>query len=250
MQNYHMRSAPVDPLDPAKGAKIGNDGELYNPTFGELRPRVMKNTSQIGAGFRILENKNKPKEVTFYNAPKVEESSEDGDGLTKDEILHQLGIEVQDDAKKFSNPDELTRESLRNVMVQDLTKQLDNLKRQKQGLENQKELITTGEVQEQLTREEKGERIKHALETEEGAAVIHAEPGRVQFERHQTGQLGGIGEYELTEVQKMRQEAQQKQQELEEKFWRYRSAKELGSKIMEKFFPNINQEEPDQEYET
>ena len=66
MQNYHMRTAPVNPIDKDKGAKIGSDGQLYNPQFGELKPRIMKEKRDFAGGFRIMESNRKPEEITFY----------------------------------------------------------------------------------------------------------------------------------------------------------------------------------------
>ena len=254
MQNYHMRTAPKDPLDKKKGAKIGDDGELYNPQFGELKPRVMKERMHFAGGFKIMEGSRKPKEVTFYNNG---EGDEEGhfiveEGLTKDDVLQQLGLQKDsveqkiEDNRQPSN----TSSTLRSNMVEDLSKELSRLKRKKEGIERQKELMTTGEIKENETIKEKGEKIKTALENEIGANVLHAEPERIQFQRHQTGQLGGIGEYTLIEIQELRKEAQQNQNELEDQYWKYRSAKQLGSTIMDKFFPNIKNRDEDGEFQT
>lgn len=119
-------------------------------------------------------------------------------------------------------------------------------------MERKQEFMLTGEVKDNETFEEKGAKIKRALEVEEGANVLHADPNRIQFQRHQTGQLGGLGEFTLDEVRQLRQQTQNKLIELEEQYLRYKSAKELGSAIMEKFFPNISKrdDEEEEEYQT
>lgn len=94
MQSYHFRAAPRDPMDKRKGAKIGSDGELYYPQFGELKPRVMKERGAFAGGFKIMEETRKPVEES-----KTEETEEEdilvrdvSMGLSKEMILKQLDL--------------------------------------------------------------------------------------------------------------------------------------------------------------
>lgn len=158
----------------------------------------------------------------------------------------KLGVTQPDD----TSVEGLATKNLQNTVIESLSKELNKLKRKKEILEKQQEQINTGKVLSNETNKQKGDKIKASLEREEGANVIYADPGRIQFQRHQIGQLGGLGEYTLEEVQALRRQTQEQQAELYEQYTKYRSAKELGSAIMEKFFPNIRKRDYDEEPET
>jgi hypothetical protein len=258
MQKYHMRQAPVDPRDKNKGAKIGDDGELYYPQFGDLKPRVMKERMTFAGGFKIIEGEQK-KEITQYLEESEEEAipSQNTSGvITREMVLKQLNLEAAvptvTSKEGLMVAEQMNRANLSKTIIEDLNKEITKLQRQKEIMDKKKEYLTTGEIKADETDEMKGYKIKRALEEEEGANVLHADPSRIQFQRHQTGQLGGLGEITLEEVQELRKQTQNRLIDIEEQYLKYKSAKELGSVIMEKFFPNLRkaEQEEDEEFET
>ena len=144
----------------------------------------------------------------------------------------------------------LSRGGIAKEVIDDISKEINKLQRHKENLERRKEYALTGEIKEDETFEQKGERIKRGLE-DEGAKVLHADPGRIQAQRHQTGQLGGLGEITLEEVRDMRIKNEERLKEIEDQYFKAKSAKDLGSAILDKFFPNVTfQKDDDGEFKT
>lgn len=68
--------------------------------------------------------------------------------------------------------------------------------------------------------------------------MLHADPNRIQMLRHQTGQLGGLGEITLKEVQELRSQTENKLHELEERYNKAKNMHEIGYSILSKLLPN------------
>jgi len=252
---YHLRAAPLDPLDKKRGAKVGSDGELYNPQFGELKPRILKERMTFAGGFKIMEGEDKKEKVKYFEDSEEELTPvQDISGvLTKEQILKQLQLDEKvptPGAEGMVAYTDMSRMNLSKTIIEDLSKEVSKLQRQKEMMERKKEFITTGQVKDDETTLQKGYKIKTALEQDEGARVLHAEPNRIQLQRHQTGQLGGLGEITLEEIQELRKQNQDRLISLEEQYLNYKSAKEVGSAIMDKFFPNIKSNDDNEEFET
>ena len=169
--------------------------------------------------------------------------------LTKDMIFKDLDLKEEAEISGKAGGG-LSREAITREVIDDISKEIGKLQRQKENLERRKEYALTGEIKEDETFEQKGDKIKRALE-EEGANVIHADPNRIQAQRHQTGQLGGLGEITLEEVREMRIKNEERLKEIEDQYFKAKSSKELGSAILEKFFPNTTfHKDEDGEFKT
>ena len=218
MQTYHLISAPKEAKKSNKIARVGSDGELYYPTFGELKPRVLKERLSFAGGYKMNQsNVHKVKSTQNIQNDEEKQLDQTDDLITKEMILEELDLQA-DESDKLADNTELTRSYINKATVDDINKHIGKLQLQKNNLERRKELITTGEIKSDETLEQKSQKIKASLENEEGANVLHADPNRIQIQRHQTGQLGGLGEITLKEIQELRKQNQDKVSELEERY--------------------------------
>ena len=78
------------------------------------------------------------------------------------------------------------------------------------------------------TEEKKAEAITDHL-VGEGCTVIHAHPERIQAMRHQTGQLGGLGELSLEDIQLLREQTAARMTEIEETYFINQEKKKVGN---------------------
>ena len=158
----------------------------------------------------------------------------DSDGLDEtiilqDQVMNDLnllsGAHLGADIKGGS----LTKAAITKDLTENITKEIEKLRRQSDNIMTRKQLIVEGSIDE-ITPEERAYEIKLGLE-EKGCTVIHAEEERVQAMRHQTGQLGGLGAITMEEVVRMKEITAQRIKELEIEYYKNRDTRFLSSEV-------------------
>lgn len=243
-----FRIAPRDVNNPLVAA-IGEDKAFFPmPPSYEVRPKILKERPGMGGGFKIpeelLHSKHAKNENLYTDDTHEDHLVDESNILTRDEIIkelnlasgHQLGTEGKDGS--------LTKTAIANELIDNITKELEKLRRQSENIQTRKTLHTKGEIGGE-TEEERNYKIRQGLE-EMGCTVIHAEEERVQAERHQTGQLGGLGSITLEEVLAMKNLTAQKLKELEMDYYNVKDTRFL-SEEMRKKLQSYNSEELDKE---
>lgn len=164
--------------------------------------------------------------------------------ITRDEIIKELNL--ASGAQMGSDGDgSLTKAAITKELTDNISKELEKLRRQSENLQMRKTLIIEGEIHEE-TEEERNYKIQRDLENE-GMTVIHAENERVQGMRHQTGQLGGLGAISMEEVLEMRKLTEERLKVIETEYYKNKDTRFLSSEIRKRLAQNDPEIEADRE---
>jgi hypothetical protein len=201
----------------------GEDKETFSllPSY-EIKQKMLQNRYDMAGGFKIPkesfdENKDQY-ENEYTHHPHEDDYNDESNIFTRDEIIKELNL------RSNSQPGDeikgsLTKTSLANELVDNITRELEKLKRHSENLQGRKDQYTKPPPIAEETFEEKNYKIRAGLELQ-GCNVIHAENERVQAQRHQTGQLGGLGAIDLEEVMYVRNEATEELKGIEQEYYK------------------------------
>ena len=197
-----MRVGPRDPHNPSV-AMIGEDKKFNSlPQTYEIKPKILKNRPDMAGGFRIpeeiMKNRISMNENLETDGTEEYELQDESNIITKDEIIKELNLASGTNPVGENTGGSLTKRSLAKDLVDNITKELEKLRRQSENLQTRQNYLKEEKVEE-ITEEERNHEILEGLK-EKGCTVIHAEEERVQALRHQIGQLGGLGAITLEEV--------------------------------------------------
>ena len=245
-----MRMGARDPTNPYIAA-VGEDKQFYNqPPSYELKPKVLKERPDMAGGFKIpeeiLQNRNLYKEKLDTEGTEEIELQDDSNIITKDEIIKELNLTSAANAAGEGSGDSLTKRAMANELVDSIAKELEKLRRQGENIQTRKNYYTKERVEEE-TEAEKNAKIKAGLE-DKGCNVIHAEEERVQAQRHQTGQLGGLGAITMEEVMEAKKDTQDKLRDIELDYYRNKDSRYI-SELMRQKLKEYNNEDLELERE-
>jgi len=250
LQVSGFRIAPRDSSNPHVAA-IGEDKYFFQrPTFEEFKPKILKEKIGLGGGFKIQEETLKSKahhpENLFTDETNEDLLMDDSNIITRDEIIKELNLATGTNFGTEGKDGQLTKAAITKELVDNLTKELEKLRRQSDNINMRKTLHVKGHIEEE-TEEERNYKIKRELEDEKGASVIHAENERVQAMRHQTGQLGGLGAITMEEVVAMREQTQSRIKDLEIEYYKNRDTRFVSDTMRRKLQSYNENNEVDKE---
>ncbi|CAI2361627.1 unnamed protein product [Moneuplotes crassus] len=244
-----MRVGRRDPDNPTIAA-VGEDKAFFSkPPSYEIQPKILKKRPDMAGGFKIpeeiMKNRNSNNQRMDTDGTEEYELQDESNIITKDEIIKELNL-ASGAHPSGEAEGSFTKKGLANDLVDSITKELEKLRRQSENIQTRKNYFTN-EIVEEPTEEERNLEIKNGLE-DMGCNVIHAEEERVQAQRHQTGQLGGLGAITLEEVLEVRKQTEAKLKDLELKYYQDKDRLYI-SEIMRKKLQGYNSEEIDRKRE-
>jgi hypothetical protein len=250
LQVYGFRIAPRDPKNPHVAA-VGDDRYFFEkPPVYEMHPKILKEKPGLGGGFKIQEEMLKSKHHQNDNlyAHETEEDVliDESNIITRDEIIKELNLAAGTSFGTEGKDGQLTKAAITKDLVDNLTKELEKLRRQSENIQMRKTLHVKGHIDEE-TEEERNYKIKRDLEDDKGCFVIHAENERVQAQRHQTGQLGGLGAITMEEVVEMRKLTEARIRELEIEYYKNKDTRYVSDQMRKKLQSYNEDNEVDRE---
>ena len=224
-----FRIGPRDPNNPSVAA-VGQDNFFYQkPPEVAILPKVLKGRDVLGGGYKFPKESLKARaELAGKLNDNLLNDSEHLDDtiLLQDQIINDLNLIPGAHPGADNKSGSLTKAALTKDLTENITKEIEKLRRQGDNIITRKQLFVEGKIDEE-TPEERNYNIKSGLE-DKGCTVIYTEDERVQAMRHQTGQLGGLGAITMEEVVAMRELTAQRIKELEIEYYKSRDTRFLS----------------------
>ena len=131
----------------------------------------------------------------------------------------------------------MSKNAISKDLVEGLQKEIDKLKRQQENIQMRKHLAMTGQSYNEKSKEEIDLEDRAKLRGElEGAGtfVIAASPQKLQVMRHQASQLASLKNIDIKEIERLRQENEERLKYLETQYFNKREPEKVGNMILER----------------
>lgn len=167
LQVNGFRIAPRDSNNP-RVAAVGEDRAFTQmPPSYEVKPKVLKEKPGMGGGFKIHEETLKygqnTKDSYYIDETHEDHLVDESNILTRDEIIKELNLGAGAQIGTEGKDGSLTKASLANELVENISKELEKLRRQSDNIQTRKTFHTKGTLDEE-TEEEHNYKIARGLE--------------------------------------------------------------------------------------